>query len=378
MQFTIERGVLLKALGHGQGIVERRATIPILSNLLLQANGRGLQTTATDMDMALDQELDADVVQGGATTVPAHLLHEIVRKLPEGSQVGVRTAEEGGQVEIVSGRSKVTLPARDSSEFPVLEAGDMPHAFSVPAATLGRAIDRTRFAMSTEETRYYLNGIYLHAAEAGDAPVLRAVATDGHRLARADLPLPEGAGGMPGVIVPRKAVTEVRKLIDQDAESGGDGGDVRIALSETKISFASGKAALKSKLIDGTFPDYTRVIPVGNDKMLEIRRAEFENAVDLVSTVSIEKTRAVKLSLDSGNLVLTATSPDSGSAREELDVGYSDEPLEIGFNSRYLLDITHQIGSESAKFRLADGSSPALVEDMGDSSALYVLMPMRV
>ena len=251
-------------------------------------------------------------------------------------------------------------------------AGDMDHNFSLGAGALRSLIDRTSFAISTEETRYYLNGIYLHAAETDGTPVLRAVATDGHRLARMDVPLPDGATGMPGIIVPRKTVNEVRKLIDEaDA-------DVAVSLSETKICFALDSVVVTSKLIDGTFPDYDRVIPEGNDKVLEVGCSIFAHAVDLVSTISTEKSRAIKLSLDDGSLMLSATSPDAGSATEELEVAYNDGPLEIGFNSKYLLDITRQIEGDQAQFTLADAASPTIVRDSADASALYVLMPMRV
>ena len=372
MQFTIERSILLRSLTHVQGVVERRTTIPILSNVLLQATGGKLGLTATDMDLAIVEGMPAEVTQDGSTTVPAHTLYDIVRKLPEGSQVEIGSGGEQGQLEIRSGRSKLSLTTLPSEDFPVMSDGDLPHRFTISAGMLRRLIDRTRFAMSTEETRYYLNGLYLHAAETDGSPVLRIVATDGHRLARVEVGLPEGAAGMPGVIVPRKAVAEVRKLIDELED------DVEIALSETKIRFAFSDAVLTSKLIDGTFPDYDRVIPVGNDKTLEVKRNEFVKAVDLVSTISTEKSRAIKLTLENGNLVLTATSPEAGSAREEMDVDYNDGPLEIGFNSKYLLDITQQIEGEDAKFQLSDGASPTLVQDMGDTSALYVLMPMRV
>ncbi|HCH57477.1 MAG TPA: DNA polymerase III subunit beta [Rhodospirillaceae bacterium] len=372
MQFTIERSTLLRSLTHVQGVVERRTTIPILSNVLLQANGGKFGLTATDMDLAIIEGVAADVSQDGSTTVPAHTLYDIVRKLPEGSQVEVGAGGEQGQLEIRSGRSKLSLTTLPSEDFPVMSDGDLPHSFTVPARVLRRLIDRTRFAMSTEETRYYLNGLYFHAADSDGVEVLRIVATDGHRLARVEVPIPDGAAGMPGVIVPRKAVGEIYKLIEEVED------DIEIALSETKIRFAFGDAVLTSKLIDGTFPDYDRVIPFGNDKTLEVKRTEFVKAVDLVSTISTEKSRAIKLALEDGNLVLTATSPEAGSAREELDVDYNDDPLEIGFNSKYLLDITQQIEGDDAKFVLSDGASPTLVQDMGDTSALYVLMPMRV
>jgi DNA polymerase-3 subunit beta len=271
-----------------------------------------------------------------------------------------------------SGRSTFTLACLPPEDYPLMASGDLGHQFALSAADLMRLIDRTRFAISTEETRYYLNGIYVHAAKSNDVSMLRAVATDGHRLARMEIPLPEGAAGMPGVIVPRKTVTELRKLLDEADQ------EVAIALSDTKVRFTFGATVLTSKLIDGTFPDYDRVIPTGNDRILEVNCKEFAEAVDRVSTISTEKSRAVKLAIERGSLTLSATSPENGVATEEIEVRYSAQPLEIGFNSRYLLDITEQIEGDGARFAMADAASPTLVCDTADRSALYVLMPMRV
>lgn len=372
MKLTIDRSSLLKSLAHVQGVVERRNTIPILGNVMLSARDGTLGMTATDMDLALVEIAPSDISQEGATTVSAHTLYDIVRKLPEGAQVEIDSGGEENQLTIRSGRSKLSLATLPSEDFPVMAEGDLPHNFTLSSEALGGLIDRTRFAMSTEETRYYLNGLYFHPADQEGAPVLRVVATDGHRLARMEMPLPSGADGMPGVIVPRKTVGELSKLIDEI------GGDVEVSLSETKIRFAFDGVVLTSKLIDGTFPDYNRVIPFANDKSLEVSTKIFAKAVDLVSTISTEKSRAIKLAVDQGNLVLSATSPDAGSATEELEVEYADSALEIGFNSRYLLDITQQIEGDSAQFMLSDGASPTLVRDKADPAALYVLMPMRV
>jgi DNA polymerase-3 subunit beta len=372
MKLTIERGALLKALTHVQSVVERRNTIPILGNVLLKATDGSLELTATDMDIAVVETVPADIGQKGTTTVSAHTLFDIVRKLAEGAQIEIGGGTEEGQIALRAGRSNFKLSTLGAEDFPVMSDDDMPHRFSLSAAALRGLIDRTRFAISTEETRYYLNGIYLHAAENNGAKVLRSVATDGHRLARMEVPLPDGAAGIPGVIVPRKTVTELRKLIDETP------GEIAVALSDTKVRFAVDGIVLTSKLIDGTFPDYDRVIPLTNDKLLEVPCKQFERAVDLVSTISTEKSRAIKLSLDDGSLVVSATSPDSGSATDELEVTYQDGPLEIGFNSRYLIDITQQIQGENAQFVLADAASPTIVRDTADASALYVLMPMRV
>ena len=372
MKLTIERGALLKSLAHVQSVVERRNTIPILSNVMLEASDGSLGLTATDMDLTIVERTAATISARGATTVAAHTLFDIVRKLQEGAQVQVESGGDGGQATLKAGRSRFVLSTLPKEDFPNMGSGDLPHKFAIAAKDLRNLIDRTRFAISTEETRYYLNGIYLHAAASGDVKVLRAVATDGHRLARFEMPLPAGAGDMPGIILPRKAVNELRKLVEETESA------VEVALSDAKVRFTFDNVVLTSKLIDGTFPDYQRVIPTGNDKVMEVPKREFAEAVDRVSTISSEKSRAVKLSLKSGNLTLSATSPESGSASEELEVKYGGSDLDIGFNSRYLLDIAQQIEGEGAQFALADAASPTLVRDVADASALYVLMPMRV
>jgi DNA polymerase-3 subunit beta len=372
MKVTVERAELLKSLGHVHRVVERRNTIPILANVLVRAEKASLSLKATDLDLEVIESIAAEVTPAGSTTVPAHMFYEIVRKLPEGSQVVLESSSDRAVLAIRAGRSRFTLQTLPESDFPDLAAGDMTHKFALPAKDLKRLIDKTQFAISTEETRYYLNGIYLHVAGAAKSQTLRAVATDGHRLAQTDLAVPAGAAGMPGVIVPRKTVTEVQRLIE-DSEA-----EVAIELSSAKIRFSIGNVVLTSKLIDGTFPDYQRVIPAGNDKELVVDKKDFEAAVDRVSTVSSERGRAVKLSLSGGKLILSVTNPDSGSATEEIEVEYDADPIDIGFNSRYLLDIASQLDGEVAVLRLADPGSPTLIEDKDAKGSLYVLMPMRV
>ncbi len=372
MKFTIERTALFKSLGHVQRVVERRTTIPVLSNVLLAAEKGGLSLTATDMDLTIVEALAADVAEKGQATAPAHTLYDIVRKLPEGAQIVFELDAERARLALRAGRSKFALSTLPVEEFPATAGDTLGHNFTVAAADLRNLVEHTGFAISTEETRYYLNGIYLHAAESGKADVLRAVATDGHRLAQVEMPIPDGAAGMPGVILPRKAVLELGKLIEETTDP------VEIGLSETQIRFRIGEAVLTSKLIDGTFPDYERVIPRGNDKKLVVNCKEFAAAVDRVSTISIEKSRAIKLELSPGKLMLSASSEESGAASEELSANYDSDPVEIGFNARYLLDITQQIAGEDITLILADSSSPTIVQDPAEGSVLFVLMPMRV
>jgi DNA polymerase III subunit beta len=367
MKATIERAVLLKSLGHVQSVVERRNTIPILSNVLIEGREDGsIRLMATDLDLQVDESVPANVTQAGAITVSAHTLFDIVRKLPEGSQVELTAAE--GKMQVVAGRSRFNLSTLPRDDFPVIAEGDLPTRFELPAATLRQIIEKTRFAISTEETRYYLMGIFLHVVD----DQLRAAATDGHRLARVTVARPDGAEAMPDVIVPRKAVAELYRLVEELE------GTVEISLSPTKIRFGLGSAILTSKLIDGTFPDYNRVIPTANDKLLKVDPKSFSAGVDRVSTIASEKTRAVKMSLDRDKITLSVTSPENGLATEELAADYGSDGLEIGFNARYLLDILGEIDGDTVEVHLADAAAPTLLRENDKSNALYVLMPMRV
>ncbi|MEJ2123210.1 MAG: DNA polymerase III subunit beta [Alphaproteobacteria bacterium] len=372
MRLLIEKNLLLKALQHVTSVVERRNTIPILANVSLSAEGGALRLKATDLDIEVTETIPAEVSEAGGTTVPAHTLHDIVRKLPDGSQIEFTLKPDDGRITLKSGASRFHLACLPADDFPDLGAGAMPHHFEMHPQDLSRLMGKTRFAVSTDETRYYLNGIYLHAAETSEGWRLRGVATDGHRLARMDVELPEGAQEMPSIILPRKTVHELGKLLtDPD-------GKVTIDLSPSKIRFTIGDVVLTSKLIDGTFPDYQRVIPQNNDKSMSAETTVFISAVDRVSTLSSEKGRAVKMELANGMLTLSVHNPESGSATEEIAAEYEGEALEIGFNARYLLDIAEQLESERAVFKLSDPSAPTVIEDEKDASALYVLMPMRV
>ncbi|HEY0960598.1 MAG TPA: DNA polymerase III subunit beta [Novosphingobium sp.] len=372
MKATIERATLLRCLSHVQSVVERRNTIPILSNVLIDAAAGGaLRVMATDLDLQVVETMGAVSVDApGAITVSAHLLFDIARKLPDGSQVSIETADN--RMVVKAGRSRFTLPTLPRDDFPVIVEGELPTSFEIPAATLAQLIDRTRFAISTEETRYYLNGIFLHVTD----EELKAAATDGHRLARFTLPRPDGADGMPDVIVPRKCVAELRKLLEEALDTS-----VQVDLSASKIRFTLGGengVVLTSKLIDGTFPDYTRVIPTGNDKLLRLDPKSFYEGVDRVATIATEKTRAVKMALENDRVILSVTSPDNGTAAEEVPADYSAAGFEIGFNANYLKDILGQIEGDTVELHLADAGAPTLIRQDEKSPALYVLMPMRV
>ena len=371
MQLTIERAALLKALGHVQSVVERRNTIPILSNVLLSADRDTMAFSATDLDMEIVDETPGRVDSPGQITAPAHTLYEIVRKLPEGAEVELRFTGDDPRLQVSAGRSRFNLPVLPAGDFPVMSSDGLSNRITIDTNELIRLIDKTRFAISTEETRYYLNGLYLHTVVENGVTKLRAVATDGHRLALAEMPAPDGAAGAPGVIVPRKTVQEARRLLEDAGET------VDLQLSAQKIRFEFGRAALTSKVIDGSFPPYERVIPRDNTKILTVDNSLFAKAVDRVATISAEKSRSVKMAVEPGRIVLTVRNMEAGQGVEELEVDYDGDPFEISFNARYLLDVAEQMGA-TAEFRFADPGSPTLVLDPSDPDVQYVLMPLRV
>ncbi len=376
MKFTIERSILLKMLSHVQNVVERRQTIPILSNIkieVIKGTEDRIIIRATDMDLEVVESSQAKVLEGGSVTASAHKLLEITRKLLEGSDIEFSLDRDKGLLNIVSGRARFSLATLPGEDFPSISEGDMPFNFTLTSAQLQSLFDRTVFAVSQEETRYYLNGIYIHEKkkEGGQEASLCAAATDGHRLASSEVLLPEGAAGIPGVIIPKKTITEIQKLVSELLQ------DVEVSLSSTKIRFKIANVILTSKLIDGTYPDYERVIPSGNDKFLEVDSDILASAVDCVAVIS-EKSRGVRLYIDRDKIVVSATSAEEGSAETDLEGRYEGDSLEVGFNYRYLLDILGQTKGSKVRISLLDSSSPVVVHDLSDSSVIYVIMPMRV
>lgn len=372
MKLTIDRSDLLRALSHVQSVVEKRNTIPILSNVLLSAGPGALTLTATDLDIEAVDAADASVDQEGGLTAPAQTLFDVVRKLPETADVQLEYLPENQRLSIQSGRSRFALPTLPASDFQTMTKDEGSVNFSLDASDLKKLIDKTRFAISTEETRYYLNGVYLHIHDGEKGKRLRAVATDGHRLALSEIDAPEGSDALAGVIIPRKAVAEVRRLID------GFDGVISISASEAKIVFTAGRAVLTTKLIDGSFPDYVRVIPQNNDKTLKVENVALEKAVDRVATVSAERSRSVKMSLETDKIILTVNHAETGHGVEEIEAEYAADPMEIGFNARYLLDVFQQIDGDVILFDFSDPSAPALVRDPEDEASRFVLMPLRV
>jgi DNA polymerase-3 subunit beta len=364
---TIEKSNLLKAIARLQSLVEKRNTIPILSNVKLDATGKSLTLTVTDMDLVASEEVDANIVSGGALTVPALTLYDIIRKLPEGSQVSLKADGGSSRLSVNAGSANFTLSYLSADDFPVMSEGELTHKFTLSSKDFLKLIDKTKFAMSNEETRYYLNGVYFHISNGK----LRAVATDGHRLSSVEIDAPKGSEGMPGIIIPRKAVNEISKLLENQNE-------VTISLSETKIKINAGRIELLSKVVDGTFPDYTRVIPENNAKIVTVSSNLFNEAIDRVSTISADKTKAVKVKFEKGNINFNSQGIEGSSAKESIACEYAADALEVGFNSRYVLEMMTQIKSDKITIALDNPNSPALVKDPTDTSVIFIIMPMRV
>ena len=374
IKITLERDLLVKSLSHIQSVVERRQTIPILANVLLEAtdeNGGTLLLRATDNEIEISDKIPATVEQAGSLTVSAHKLYDVVKKLPDGSQVSCVYQETTSQLSVTSGRSRFALATIPAEGFPTMQVEDAACTFTISASQLLNLIDKTQFAMSTEETHYNLNGIYMHEISQDGKALLKVAATDGHRLATAGIDLPEGAKGLPAVIIPRKTIGELTKLLAETEQ------DLQIVVSQNQIRFSFADVVLASRLIDGSFPDYEKVIPTGNDKFLDVDSAALTTLVDRVAVI-FEKSRGIKLILKKGILTVSAANTEEGMAEDEMEAGYDGEQLEIGFNYRYLLDILAQIKGGTVRFALQDGMSPVILQDANNAAALYVLMPMRV
>lgn len=373
MHLTLDRSHFLKAIAHGQSVVERKNTLPILSNVLLQASSDEVSFTTTNMDLALVEKVPAKVIQPGQTTASAHLLYDIVRKFSDKTAIEVQYLPETAQLLVSAGRSKFHLPCLPSEDFPQLYNEDLPSQFSMEVSKFKKLIDGTRFAMSSEETRHYLNGIHFHILDKADQAALRAVATDSHRLACLEALLPSMGDGVPPIIVGRKTIFELRKLLDEDPET------FTIKLSPTRVQFNLGNATLSSRLIDGAFPDYETAIPQQNAFHFSVNTKDFFSAVDRVATVSVDDLHVIRCLISEDGLVLSAEGQEAGSAREELAVSYPyKEAIDIRFNAKYLLDIADHIGDEETLVSLQDEHSAVTIKGLNDSSSLYVLMPVRV
>ncbi|MFT5703439.1 MAG: DNA polymerase-3 subunit beta [Rickettsiales bacterium] len=368
MQFQISKSAIVKALSNVNGAVERRNTIPVLLNVKIEAKDGRLNLTATDMDIVIISSAEALISREGSTTVPAQLFYDIIKKIPDNADINAELNDDNS-IKISYGRSKFSLPCLDPSEFPVLSEGEMTVSFNIKSSELIKIIDKTRFAIPSDETRYYLNGLFIHGIAVDGGIELRAVATDGHRLALASSTKSSLTSEVAGVIVPKKTISEIRKIIEGDKE-------VQVSFSKAKIRISSGSSVIISKLIDGEFPEYDRVIPKGNDQLAKIDRKELFNAMDRVSTIAVDKNKSIKFILENGKISLQIKGGDNGNASEEIEAEFSGEIIETGFNSRYFLEIIGQINKDKLNIYFKDGMSPALIKNSEEE--LYVIMPIRV
>ena len=368
MKFTVEKNILLRSLSHVQSIVEKRNTLQILSNILIEAKENSLILSATDMDISITDKINCNILEEGSTTVSAHTLYDIIRKLHDTSEIEI-FSNDGKLMSLRSGQSKFSLGCLPKDEFPIIEINNLENELKINSQKFLKLIDKTRFAVSNEETRYFLNGVYFHKKK---DKKLTLVATDGHRLAKFDFNFDEDSNEMPGVIIPKKTINELYKLLT-DYE-----GEIKINLDSNKIVFFIGELILISKLIDGSFPDYKRVIPADNKSILKVNRLNFSLAVDRVSTITNEKSPIIKFKLLKDMINMSSANNESGMATEDLAVNYSGDEIEIGFNSKYILEMINNLEDEQISLCFKDSSSPVTAIEESNSDLIYVLMPMRV
>ncbi|MBO7042718.1 MAG: DNA polymerase III subunit beta [Alphaproteobacteria bacterium] len=369
MEFSVFRQVLIRALGHMQSIVEKRATLPILVNVKIEV-ADDLILSATNVDLELVEHVAADITLSGKTTVPVQMLYDIVRKLPDDAEISFK--QSGDKLVVSSGRAVFHLPTLPAENFPAMAGGNLSTKFQMTTGDLAHLINQTKFAIPTDDVRYHLGGIYFHIDDNGK---LTAVATDAQRMALCAIKAPAGTNGMPSVIIPRRVIGELSKLLE-DANVD----DVLVELSDTKARFTVGAATLTSKLVDAQYPNYRVVIPKGNDKIAILDRKQFVNAVDLVSVASVDKTKSVSLSFSMNKLVINASSPDAGTATQELDIEYNgDAVFTINFNVKFLLDVAGQVEGEKFQIEMQESLSPTIIKSTEkDTDSLFVLMPMRM
>ena len=371
MKISVEKSSVFKSLSHVQNIVEKKNTIPILSNILIEAKNNHIVLSATDMDISITERFNCTVIEEGSVTVSAHTLYDIIRKLPDGNEVEF-ISNDGKMFSIRSGKSRFSLGCLSKEEFPIIEIENLNLEFSIDSQTFLKLIEKTRFAMSNEETRYFLNGIYFHKRSFDNKNYLSMVATDGHRLAKIDYSLKDDIPGIPGVIIPKKTVNELCKLLSDFT------GTIKINLDPNKIIFYIDKIVLISKLIDGNFPDYERVIPKNNDNILNIKRNIFCDAIDRVSTIIDERSPSIKFKLLKNLMNMSSIDAESGSATEDIETKYDGPQIDIGFNSKYILEMMNQLDDEEVVLQFNDSSSPIIATETSNPDLIYVLMPMRV
>tara|TARA_Y100000590_G_scaffold416330_1_gene514981 strand:- start:384 stop:1499 length:1116 start_codon:yes stop_codon:yes gene_type:complete len=371
MEFLINRDIFLKSLGHAQGIIEKKAALPILSNILIEAKNSKIKITATDLDLIYSEEVPTKSIEKeGSTTTSATILYDILRKLDSNSEVKF-FSENINKLKIISGNSKFNLLCISAENFPLSEEDIKQNTFEVASEKILKLLNKTKISISNDETRHYLNGIYLHKIKIDNKTFLSGVATDSHRLSSSSLEINSETNFEP-VILPKKTIYQLISLLEQDSKL------IKISNNKSKIKFETSDGILISKVIDGRFPDYTKVVPRENDKMLKIKLNDFKNSIERVTTVSSDRKEGLKMAISKESLQLSVNSPNSGEGIETMNVNFNSNDMNISFNGRYLIDIASQIENDFILITLKDGGSPALIKDLSDKNSFHVLMPMKI
>jgi DNA polymerase III subunit beta len=366
MRFSLQREAFLKPLAQVVNVVERRQTLPVLANFLVQVNGGQLSLTGTDLEVEMVSRITVEDAQDGETTIPARKLFDIVRALPDGSRVTV--SQTGDKVTVQAGRSRFTLATLPSNDFPSVDEVEATDRIAISEATLKELIERTSFAMAQQDVRYYLNGLLFDVRDT----LLRCVATDGHRLALCETTLETGTGNKRQIIVPRKGVTELQRLLE-----GGERG-IELEIGRSHIRMKRDDAMFTSKLIDGRFPDYEAVVPIGADRLVTVDREMLKASLQRAAILSNEKYRGVRVEVSPGQLKISAHNPEQEEAQDEIEVDTQVSDLAIGFNVNYLLDALSALRDELVVIQLRDSNSSALVREASNEKSRHVVMPLRL
>ncbi len=371
MKFKISRSILFKTLSHLQGIVDKKNSLPILANILIHAEDNKLILSSTDMDISIVEQINCNVLENGNTTINSQIFYDIVRKIDDNGEIEI-ISNNGKLLTLRSNGSRFSLASLPKEDYPIIEKDNSGVDITINSKILFKLIDKTKFAISNEETRYFLNGLYFNVKNENNKNIVTLVGTDGHRLAKFSHEIEGQIDQVPGVIIPKKTIYELSKLLSEFDD------DIKISISSNKIVFIIGEITFISKLIDGSFPDYKRVIPIDNNNILKINRDKLLSAVDRVSTIANEKTPVIKFRLLKNVLNLNTFNNENSTASEDLDVNYDGDELEIGFNSKYIMDIVNNLEDENISINLKDNTSPVIAQENLNTDLVYVLMPMRV
>jgi len=371
MKFKISRSNLFRTLSHLQGIVDKKNSLPILSNILIEAKKNRLILSSTDMDISIIESIDCVVQEDGSTTINSQIFYDIVRKIDDNSDIEI-ISNNGKLMTLRSEGSRFSLACLPKEDYPIIDQDNSGTNIKLNSKILFKLIDKTKFAISNEETRYFLNGLYFNVNNENSKNIITLVGTDGHRLAKFSHEIDAKINQVSGVIIPKKTIYELSKLLSEIDD------DIHISISSNKIVFIIDKIIFISKLIDGSFPDYKRVIPNDNTNILKIKRDNLLSAVDRVSTIANEKSPVIKFKLYQNILNLNTINNESSTASEDLNINYSGDEIEIGFNSKYIMDIVNNLEDEEISIKLKDNTSPIIAKENSNTNLVYVLMPMRV